>query len=287
MTPAPRDSREWGLLLAHHLFGLDELHFGLWPEGARPALAELPAAQRRYTDYLLDRLPPPAEAPRVLDVGCGTGSLVRELWRRGYRPEGVSPSRALNQRARERLAAAGARGIAIRDGRFEDLPAGRLRGRYDLVIFSESFQYIRMPRVFHVLAELLPPGGRFVVFDVFSRRGPEHDPIRSGHPLARFHRLVAQAPFEPERDEDLTALAAPTVGLLAEILQQRLRPALALSHAYLLRRHPLAWRLLGLFAGRRWRRARDHYLNGAYDQRGFEASKTYRLLIYRRTGAAC
>ncbi len=287
MNAAPRDSREWGLLLVHHLFGLDELHFGLWPPGAAPRLGDLPAAQRRYTEHLLDRLPPPAAAPRVLDAGCGTGSLMLELWRRGYRPAGVSPSPALNARARARLARAGAGPVEIHDGRFEDLPVGRLGGAYDLVIFSESFQYIKMPQVFDVLAALLRPGGRFLVCDVFSRRGPRHDPIRSGHPLARFFDLVARAPFEQERDEDLTERTSPTVALLEEVLQRRLRPALALSDAYLARRHPLGWRVLRLLAGRRWRRARRHYLEGEYHQRAFEAAKTYRLFVYRRREGTC
>lgn len=57
-----------------------------------------------WADFLLDRWKAdPHGVRRVLDVGCGTGLLARELLTRGCDVVGIDGSRAMLERARERL----------------------------------------------------------------------------------------------------------------------------------------------------------------------------------------
>ena len=71
------------------VLGLEHLHYGIWEADDELTLANLKAAQDRYQQAILDLLPP---APaRILDVGCGTGELSKEMKARGYEVEGLSP----------------------------------------------------------------------------------------------------------------------------------------------------------------------------------------------------
>jgi len=84
---------------------------------------------------------------RILDVGCGTGSLASVLSDRGYRVHAVEPSALMRARARRRLAATGvalSRGNALDGLPFPDRT-------FDLVVAS------------HV-AHGLPPSGRAALY---------------------------------------------------------------------------------------------------------------------------
>jgi ubiquinone/menaquinone biosynthesis C-methylase UbiE len=110
----------------------------------------------------------PREA-RVLDVGCGTGALVRVLG--GLRPElrelvGVDP-------APEMVAVAEAARTDPRM-RFEVAAAERLPhpdGSFDVVVSSASFSHWRdQDAGLAECARVLAPGGVLVLADVFTRR---------------------------------------------------------------------------------------------------------------------
>ena len=77
-------TRELGLLLTRQLLDVEDLHYGLWDPDLRLTVANLPTAQQRYSDLLLDRvdrLLAGIVQPRILDVGCGTGHLMQQLIR--------------------------------------------------------------------------------------------------------------------------------------------------------------------------------------------------------------
>ncbi len=76
-------SRELGLELASDLLDIQDLHYGLWDGHLELCLANLPAAQQRYTEMILEALPAPdldGEKLRLLDIGCGTGHILSEFY---------------------------------------------------------------------------------------------------------------------------------------------------------------------------------------------------------------
>lgn len=282
-------SQELGLILGHELLDLDELHFGMWDSGLAVSLANLPVAQRRFTDYLLARLPR-ADAGRVLDAGCGTGVLMERLIAGGYGADGMSPSAQLNALARSRLEKLGGHDARIFDCRLEDAPTPQLGGRYDTVVFSESFQFVKIDAALGVVASLLRPGGHLVICDMFKsgRQGdgePGDGVIRGGQSLAKFRALAHALHFRPVDEEDITEQVAPTIDLVAELLERRAAPAVRAVDAFLSTRHPLAWRIARCVVRGRFRGINERYFTGLYNRPTFERYKTYRFLKYRLEAA--
>jgi len=280
LTGAALDSRELGLLLARQLFGLDDLHYGWWDPDLSVSVGNFPRAQQRFCDFLIAKIDalPGAPGLRLLDVGCGTGSLLRQLRTRGYDADGLSPSQTLNRIVREQLAASG--GGRLFECRFEDLASDELAGHYDVILFSESFQFIKLPQAMEQIRRILRPGGHVLICDVFTLAPTGPSPIRSGHRLQRFLHLMQETPLVQVEDQDITASVSPTIELLRQILEQRVVPAAGSLGRYLSDNYPV-WSLLGrLFLQRRFRRVRDHYFSGAYNQQTFEAFKSYRYFDY-------
>lgn len=75
---------------------------------------------------------------RALDIGCATGSFLKELRARGWEASGVEPHAAAVARARETP------GLDVRQGALEDarFPAGH----FDLVCFWHTLEHVPDPR---------------------------------------------------------------------------------------------------------------------------------------------
>ena len=280
-------SRELGLVLLQQLFRLDELHYGLWDAGLAPTLANLPLAQRRYTEFLLGALrelaPPPQ---RVLDVGCGAGTLLAELRALGHDAEGVSPAPDLTRVARERLARAGRGEVRIFECRFEEFASAERSAYYDALVFSESFQYIALPAVLERAQAILRPGGHLLICDFFRSAahgdgGPADGSFGGGHPIAAFYEAMARSRFRIVRDEDITPAIAPTLAIADDILMRRLLPACETLARHLAERRPWLYRVLR-FAGRgKLDKLRRKYFSGHRTPETFLRYKTYRLIAAR------
>jgi len=291
-APEKMNSRELGLVLAQQLLGVEDLHYGLWDADLPVLLANLGVAQQRYSDMLLDligRQTAGIRAARLLDVGCGTGHLLQQLRERGFRVDAVNPSATLNRLVRERLGAPGAADTVLLETGFESIPAEHLRNQYDLVLFSESFQYIPLPAVFEHLPGLLAPAGQVVICDFFktaahSQGGAGDRSFGGGHALADFYRRVGESGFAIELDEDLTRRVSPSIALLDEWLGQRLVPATTTLNTWLLDRHPFKTRVLKWLLRKQLARFHYKYLSGNRSQAVFEHYKSYRLLVLRASG---
>lgn len=286
-------SRELGLVLARQLLDVEDLHYGLWDDDLEVSLSNFGSAQQRYTDMLLEhigRLVAGSETPYLLEVGCGTGRMLQLLLERGYRVDGVNPSAALNEEVRQRLLEYPPTRARLLEMHFEAIPDERCRAQYDLVLFSESFQYIPLPALIDKLPRLLHNGGHAVICDFFKTdaHGDASAGDRSfggGHVLSECYRQLQTTPLGIVHDEDLTARVSPTIALLDDWLTQRLVPATATLNTFLLDCYPRSTRLIKWLWRRKLQRARYKYLSGHRSQAVFEKFKTYRLIILQKSSA--
>jgi len=143
-----------------------------------------------------------ASVRRVLDLGTGTGETARRVLAR--HPDaaivGVDASEAMLSRARDVLPDAD-----LRVARLEDpLPAGP----FDLAVSALAVHHLRGPakaELFNRIADVLRPGGRFVLADVVV---PE-DPADAITPIDGVHDVPSRV------DEQLEWLFA--AGLRAAV----------------------------------------------------------------------
>ena len=279
-------SRELGLVLAQQLLDVEDLHYGLWDEDLELKLGNLATAQQRYNDLLIAQLPKPEREVRVLDIGCGTGHLLRQLLDRGYRADGVIPARDLGEAVRRRLAGYSGPQPRVFECRFEDFPAGQCRGYYDVTLFSESFQYISPAVSLPILQSILKPGGLLLISDFFKTGasgdgGAGDGSFGGGHPLRDFYASMKQTRFVLLKDEDITRRVSPNMELANDLLMNRIKPAALTIGRYVEGRYPLLARLAHRLLRKKLEKLNRKYFSGHRSREVFERYKTYRLLLYR------
>jgi 2-polyprenyl-3-methyl-5-hydroxy-6-metoxy-1,4-benzoquinol methylase len=102
-------------------------------------------------------LPPPSAGP-VVDIGCGSGQLVRCLAEDGYAAAGIDVSP-------EQVALARTAGLGtVRHGDYRELLSER-QGELAAVTATDLLEHLTKPEVlatFDAVAAALRPGGRFI-----------------------------------------------------------------------------------------------------------------------------
>ncbi len=256
------------LRFLHEVLGLERLHYGLW-SGEPPTLEGLKAAQARYSELLQSWIPEGVR--RILDVGAGVGTDALELARRGYRVEGLSPDPYQRQVFEQRT------GLPFHLCRYQEFETEE---PYDLVLMSESAQYIWLGALFEKTRELAP-GGHLLMADYFlAEEVPAGEAQRgAGHPLPRLRAAAEAAGCRLLREEDLTERVLPTLELGRQWLERYFDPSLAILDDSLAARWPRLWG-----AGKRLLRrpfgglARQREL---LDAEAFRRRQRYLLMLWR------
>lgn len=197
-----------GLGFIRWLTGSENLHYGLWT-GLEVSAGNLGRAQAAYTDKLFGLLPP--GRLRILDIGGGAGETARKLIALGHEVEIVVPSPLLAQHCR-----ANAPEATVHETTFEDFATD---GRFDLCLFSESFQYIPLDIALPKALDLLGAGGHVLIADCFRsedfRGGGAVRVVGGGHGIREFRNALSALPVEVLHDEDITGAVAPSIDLEA------------------------------------------------------------------------
>ena len=245
-----------GLGFIRWLTGAENLHYGLWTD-LEPNAENLGAAQSAYTDKLFGYLP---EGPLlILDVGGGAGETAKKLIALGHSLEIVVPSPLLAERCRENAPEA-----IVHEMPFEDFQSDT---RFDLCLFSESFQYIPMDLALEKALRHVKDDGHVLIADcfrsdAFSREGPIRI-VGGGHPVAKFQNALETLPVTVLKQEDITDAVAASIDL-EQALFHVFGDAISLIDAELSTTRPksrwLLTKVIGAILGKR----KVHRLNNRF-----------------------
>lgn len=281
------ESKEFGLVLAQQLLDIEDLHYGWWLEDEQPSLGTLKAAQERYSQKLIQCIDQSllGKKGRILDVGCGTGHLMAKLLNAGHQVDAVIPAPWLELRVHQRLEELKSSYPAqVYACTFEDLDQPSERQSYDLILFSESYQYIDLEAGFAQIKAYLKPGGKVLICDFFKTEhhgdGQSGDKsFGGGHELQRFYQSLAKQPFQVLTDQDITPFTSPSIALLDQILSQRIGPAMDTLNLYLSARKPWLFGLVKFLLRKKLKRLHYKYRQGHRSAAVFSKYKSYRLLV--------
>ncbi|MFH2069283.1 MAG: class I SAM-dependent methyltransferase [Candidatus Omnitrophota bacterium] len=273
------DTRKIGLnigsILNRYFLKSEDLHYGYWTDDLSLELFNLARAQERHSDFLMTNIPETAKT--ILDVGCGSGKLAERLLNKGYRVDCVSPSLFFTEQAKKLL---GDR-AHIFECRYERLET---EDRYDLILFSESFQYVKLEKAIQNSFRFLNEGGHLLICDFFATEAKGKSSIGGGHKLVRFYHQIGRYPFKLVKDIDITRYTAPNIDLVNGLLMNVGLPIWNLASSFLKNNHPFIARFIRWKYKKKIAKIRQKYLTGTWNAAHFTTYKTYRLLLYQKTG---
>ena len=250
----PIQDLNFELMFATEVLKLRSLHYGYWDRGTASGeirLDEVRAAQARFTTELLSHVPEGVRT--VLDVGAGIGDNARALASRGYRVTAISPDRN-HERYYEDAADSG---IAFHRSTYERFSSSE---RFDLLLFSESHNYIPHDVGFEQSLRLLATGGHLLVSGIFWYNGrTPFPPTFDLNDLDYIARAKSYG-FALRSLVDITPNVLPTVEMADRAIRDYVEPLGRLVETYLEVRAPWRTRLLKAFLGRQRR-----YLAGEWE----------------------
>jgi SAM-dependent methyltransferase len=163
-----------------------------------------PEASRALVDAVTQGFFPATGA--VLDIGCGVGSNVLWLARRGYEAHGIDLSPGAIRAARARAADAGLTAdLQVGDALALAFPAARLDAAVDHGCFH-TLPIDRRGDYAREVARVLRPGGRYLLCWVArehtDRMGPPHRPsLQEVTQIFEGAFLFARTQFQPGSEE--------------------------------------------------------------------------------------
>jgi len=277
-TAVSRDiGLEIGWICGKYFFNMQHLHYGYWTADLPVNLANVHLAQANYVKFLMSHIPEGVKT--ILDVGCGTGQLARELKNAGYKVDCISPNAMFAERTRSLLGPES----TIFECTFEQFSTDK---RYDLVMFAESFQYIGAHNAINKSFDLLRDGGHLLICDYFAMPLPEKAGMSGGERWGRFTDVIAGSAFASVEDIDVTEQMAPTLDVVNDIFKEALLPTVTLATRLATDRHPWLTKLVTWIYRKRIAKINAKYFSGKTTGQTFKKCKSYRLLLYRKTGSA-
>ena len=262
-----------GLLIGKFFLNTEELHYGYWPDDKTATAQNFAGAQARHSQLIIDHIPDGVK--RILDVGSGSGSLAQKLINLGYKVDCVVPSEFLAEKIEDKLG----KNSIVHVCKFEDMEVSQ---SYDLVLFSESFQYVQMAQSIDKIVSMFPKNGHLLICDVFHKNVTGVSPMRGGHRLDLFENQISKSSLKQITNLDITAETAPTYDFLNQLLNEVVIPISDISGNYLNSNYPKLSKLLKWKYRKKLDKIEQVWYSGELTGENFIKFKSYRLLIYKK-----
>jgi MPBQ/MSBQ methyltransferase len=193
------------------------LHFGLWKPGDELTLKNAQAAQERYANNLVKFIPPGVKT--ILDVGCGVGGNALKLSNIGYQVTGICPDPYQEQLFKK-----------VTKGRskfkLSTLEAFNSDQLFDLILMSESVQYVPFKDAFKKIKTLLKPNGYLLISDYFKKESAREVKNIPSEPLKDYLKVMDQAGFKVIKKMDITKGILPTLDYGTNLFYDYIKPVL-------------------------------------------------------------
>ena len=263
---------EIGLVLSRFFLNTEHLHFGYWPDDLEVSLNNLKKAQDYHSEKIIHSIP--KNVKTILDVGSGSGGLAGKLVDNGYHVDCVSPSEYLSDSIEQKLK----KRVTVYRSTFEDLD---LQKKYDLVVFSESFQYVNIKKALNKIPLAVQEKGHVLICDFFRKPGTGTKPLGGGHDWEVFQDNLSDHSFTEIINKDITRETARTYDLINQIIGEVADPVRSLSAKYLDSQYPKGMKFLRWYFKKKIKRINRIYFSGNMTGDMFNKLKTYRVLLYR------
>ena len=168
--------------------------------------------------------------------------------------------------------------VTVYRSTFEDLD---LQKKYDLVVFSESFQYVNINRSLKKIPLAVQEKGHVLICDFFRKPGTGKKPLGGGHDWEVFQDYLSDHSFTEILNKDITRETARTYDLINQIIGEVADPVRSLSAKYLDSQYPKGMKFLRWYFKKKIKRINRIYFSGNMTGDMFNKLKTYRVLLYR------
>ncbi len=264
-----------GLKLLHRLWGIKYLHYGYFEPHQPKTIEQLPVAQENYVRIVLENFPS-APIKDVIDIGCGVGEIANQLLDRGYKVTCVDPSRFMIESTLQKTN----HRIGFRNTFYENVDDLPSEG-FDLILMSESAQYVDLDEGWVNHARHLKSGGHVVVADFFKVQEVDKPYLsKSGHFLDEMNAFAEKNGFELIKKVDITQGVAPTMDIYQGIIREKIFPVLEAVSEIVFRKYPLLWKICRFFFGKKITSIYEKYNH--QDGATFTKYKNYFVLVWRK-----
>lgn len=270
------DSKEAGLEIGLHFFKFflnsEHLHYGYFKD-LKADISNLVLAQEKYVEHLMASIP--SDVKTILDVGCGSGKFAELLLEKGYRVDVVAPGNQLSAYATKKL---GDR-CELFNCKFEELDTANT---YDLILFSESFQYIPMKKALDGALQHMNDNGYILIADFFKTDAPGKSLLGGGHDYAEWLEILKSYQFTFLKEEDITEYTAPTIDLVDQLSKEVLAPTWKVAFDLAGDRFPLALKFLKWKYKKKLDKMEKKHFAGQRTGANFKIYKKYMVYVLQK-----